>query len=136
MSRSIPKRSAQRISTSIRFSGVSPGTEWRWLWISQILKRPDGLDSPSNSPIAPPAQNEPRRTRRLSIEADSRQSEAQDIRAGRDGNVLTPTDHISHGSGFDGVVSRDVPQMLSIFLIDGYQISIRIRVDQNAPGRG
>src|SRR5437870_3883663 len=68
MTRSIPKRSAHRINTSIRFSGVSPGTEWRWLWMSQIRKRRDWIGSPSSSPSAPPAQNKLRRPRRLNIE--------------------------------------------------------------------
>src|SRR5262245_9224116 len=77
-----------------------------------------------------------KRTKKTSPAEHSRKSEAQNIRARRDCYVLTTAGGIGHGSGLDRVVGRDVPQTLSVFLIDCHQISVRIRIDQNAPRRG
>src|SRR5260370_20157266 len=76
-----------------------------------------------------------KRAKKTSPAEHSRKSEAQDIGAGGDRYILPPAGRVGHRSRLDRVISRDVPQALPVLLIDGHQVSVRIRVDQDAPRR-
>src|SRR5437879_13816867 len=76
-----------------------------------------------------------KRTEKTSPAEHSRQSEAQNVGAGGDRDVLTPAGRVRHGSRLDGVVGRNVPQALSVLLIDAHQIPVRIGVSQDAARR-